>query len=274
MPSDPLPDIRLEHFACLIARNTSKRGAVIQSFPLASPSSASFRASRMLQDDKVRDRITWLKRRICSATASEDPDPLHRAVFASDAPESTLGAKESTSDNLGHASDNLGQEKRRVQPSGDLTAPELRRIIADHARNGNASALNAAIKILDAQMSAPAQVADPAGLCAILFNGGGGGETLQHVVARLVSIFGLVEIRAEIDRITAQRQGAHEDIAELPNATLSMLCDVADQSLAGDGQGQEQGKAQCEPIAGALDGAAVARGVGGEGGESRAAEDV
>ena len=56
-PDLPLPDIRLEHFAVLISRNVSKRGAVIQSFPLASPSSAAFRASRILQDDKVRDRI-------------------------------------------------------------------------------------------------------------------------------------------------------------------------------------------------------------------------
>ena len=70
-PDLPLPDIRLEHFAVLISRNVSKRGAVLQSFPLASPSSASFRASRILSDDRVRDRLAYLRAKIAQATQDQ-----------------------------------------------------------------------------------------------------------------------------------------------------------------------------------------------------------
>lgn len=288
-PELPLPDIRLEHFAVLISRNVSKRGAVLQSFPLASPSSASFRASRILQDDKVRDRITYLRRRICAATASETPQEIARAAFAGEAaetipdgPSDNIGHQIDKSghdiDNLGHSSDKSGHsEKRRLVYSGDLTPAELRRIIADHARAGNASALSAAIKILDAQMSAPPQVANPAGLCAILFNGGGGGETLPHIVKRLVSIFGLSEIMAEIDRITMQTIETKEDSAERPNATESTLCDDAQRGEQPGGHeagrqagSQEDGQEdrQADRQAGRQGGE------GGEGGESGAAEEV
>jgi hypothetical protein len=157
-----------------------------------------------------------LRRRICAATASETPQEIARAAFSGEAEETILDGQ---SDNLGHSPDKSGHsEKRRLAYSGDLTPAELRRIIADHARAGNASALSAAIKILDAQMSAPPQVANPAGLCAILFNGGGGGETLPHIVNRLISIFGLAEIRAEIDRITMQTIETQQDSTETPSA--------------------------------------------------------
>ena len=267
-PDLPLPDIRLEHFAVLISRNVSKRGAVIQSFPLASPSSAAFRASRILQDDKVRDRIAYLRRRICAATASETPAEIARAALAGEAAET---APDCPSDNLGHS------EKRRLPSSGDLTPAELRRIISDGARSGNSAAINAALKLLDASMSSPPQVADPAGLCAILFNGGGGGETLPHIANRLVSIFGLSEIRAEIDRISMQTIETQEDSAEKPNATQSTLCDVGATGSGAHGAGLdgEDGRGHGSTgLAGVPEVAGAWWPGGGEGGESRTTEEV
>ena len=205
-PDLPLPDIRLEHFAVLISRNVSKRGAVIQSFPLASPSSAAFRASRILQDDKVRDRIAYLRRRICAATASETPAEIARAAFAGEAAETALDGQSDNighsidktghgNDNLGHSSDNIGHsEKRRLPSSGDLTPAELRRIISDGARAGMPAAIQAAIKMLDAKLSAPAAYADPAAICAVLFNGGGGGESLDVVLDRLAQTYGAQQV--------------------------------------------------------------------------------
>ena len=162
-------------------------------------------------------------------------------------------------------------EKRRVPPSSDLTPAELRRIIADHARAGNASALNAAIKLLDAQLSAPPQVADPAGLCSILFNGGGGGETLQHIVSRLVSVFGLAEIRAEIDKIDGQNKTQSVELQQdkvnldqpKASATEFTLCDDADQRAQGARAHAPTAADRPAPTAADLD-----DGVGGgEGGE-------
>ena len=112
-------------------------------------------------------------------------------------------------------------------------------------------------------MSSPPQVADPAGLCAILFNGGGGGETLPYIVNRLVSIFGLSEIRAEIDRITMQMNETQQDSEEKPSETQSALCDVCTDS----GQPVEHGS-------GAQAGGQAGGGGGGEGGEDGQAEEV
>jgi hypothetical protein len=246
-PDQPQPDIRVENFCALLAHGKSKRAAVILSFPNASKDSASFRASRILSDDRVRDRLAYLRAKIAQATATvspalsqsvrdslEDSGGSDAANAAIDGPSDNLGHQIDKTghdiDNLGHSNGGGGQnvtpsQKRRSIPPPDLTPAELRRIIAEGARNGNSSAINAAIKILDSQMSAPPQVANPAGLCAILFNGGGGGETLQHIVSRLVSVFGLPEIRAEIDRITMQTIETQQDSAEKPNLTYSALCD-------------------------------------------------
>ena len=277
-PDLPLPDIRLEHFAVLISRNVSKRGAVIQSFPLASPSSASFRASRILQDDKVRDRIAFLRRRICAATASETPQEIARAAFAGESVEPVLDGSNNDPKMLEQSNIVGAVEKRRLPPPSDLTPAELRRIIADHARAGNASALNAAIKLLDAQLSAPPQVADPAGLCAILFNGGGGGETLQHIVSRIVSVFGSSEIRAELDKIDAQNKEQivriQEDKDELngqnQSETQSTLCDDGD----GLAQGAQPSQPDQQPQAQADEAGPAAGAGGGEGGEDARTVEV
>jgi hypothetical protein len=84
-----------------------------------------------------------------------------------------------------------------LQPA-DLTPAELRRIISEGARAGNAAAINAAIKMLDASLSAPPALVDPAAVCAVLFNGGGGGETLHRIILRLFDVFGAQAVMDEV----------------------------------------------------------------------------
>ena len=271
-PDQPQPDIRVENFCALLAHGKSKRAAVILSFPNASKDSASFRASRILSDDRVRDRLAYLRAKIAQATATVSP-ALSQSVRdsmeaggESESANASLCATDGEPKMLDDSNIVRPVEKRRGVPPPDLTPAELRRIIAEGARNGNSSAINAAIKILDTQMQAPPQVADPAGLCAILFNGGGGGETLQHIVSRLVSVFGLPEIRAEIDRITMQTIETQGDSTEKPNATESTLCDIGTQ-------GAQPGEHGDGALAGGQAGVGGGEGEG-EGGESRAAEEV
>ena len=277
-PDQPQPDIRVENFCALLAHGKSKRAAVILSFPNASKDSASFRASRILSDDRVRDRLAYLRAKIAQATATVSP-ALSQSVRdsledsgGSDAANASLEGPSDNSghalDNLGHGSDNLGHsQKRRSLPPPDLTPAELRRIIAEGARNGNSSAINAAIKILDTQMQSPPQVADPAGLCSILFNGGGGGETLPCIVSRLVSIFGLSEIRAEIDRITAQAQAQEHDTQIKPNETESTLCDDGHdaQGVVASAQAPCAGSTEADRQG---EGGALGAGEGGEDGRT------
>ena len=278
-PDQPQPDIRVENFCALLAHGKSKRAAVILSFPNASKDSASFRASRILSDDRVRDRLAYLRAKIAQATATVSPalsqsvrDSME-AEGESDAANASLCATDGEPKMLDDSNIVGAAKKRRLAPPADLTPAELRRIIAVGARNGNSSAINAAIKLLDAQMSAPPLVADPAGLCAILFNGGGGGETLPHIANRLVSIFGLAEIRAEIDRISDQSTQPTEckQITKSEPkdgcATYPILCDTGAQ---GGPRTDAEDSAQPRPEEG---GPAEWAG-GGEGGESRAAEWV
>lgn len=279
-PDQPQPDIRVENFCALLAHGKSKRAAVILSFPNASKDSASFRAARVLSDDRVRDRIAYLRAKIAQATATVSPalsQSVRDSMEAGGESEAANAALDATNGEPKMFDDsNIVRvvEKRRSVPPPDLTPAELRRIIAEGARNGNSAAISAAIKILDAQMSAPPQVADPAGLCAILFNGGGGGETLPYIVNRLVSIFGLAEISAEIDRIKAQsnmqsiemqKDATNSSATKEPAqyATQSALCDIDAHGAPPGGEG-----------AGPQGGGPAEGGGGGEGGESRAAEEV
>ena len=87
-PDQPQPDIRVENFCALLAHGKSKRAAVILSFPNASKDSASFRASRILSDDRVRDRIAYLRAKIAQATATVSPalSASARAAMASASP--------------------------------------------------------------------------------------------------------------------------------------------------------------------------------------------
>lgn len=207
---DPLPDLRLEQFSILIARNVPKCRAVRTAFPNSAISAAPYRAARILNDDGVRARIAFLRRQVAAITAGAgvgdikiDPDTPTALGSDIDAPIVKSGQD---NDNIGHALDNLGHgedkipapvskvDKRRGPASDDLTPAELRRIISDGARAGMPAAIQAAIKMLDAKLSAPATYADPAAICAVLFNGGGGGESLDVVIDRLAQTYGAQQV--------------------------------------------------------------------------------
>ncbi len=174
-PAVPLEDVRLEQFAILIARNASKRRAVLTAFPNSSTTATSYRAHRLMACKGVRERVEYLQARIgipvgqASNSAVGDVPPVASTI---------LPPKES-------------EPKNGFDPqSSDLTPAELRRIISEGARAGNSAAINAAIKMLDASLSAPPAQVDPAAVCAVLFNGGGGGETLNRIILRLFDVFG------------------------------------------------------------------------------------
>ena len=102
----------------------------------------------------------------------------------------TPTATEDVSANRNGEGVSTNRNKRRNSQPDDLTPAELRRIISEGARAGNSAAINAAIKMLDASLSAPPALVDPAAVCSVLFNGGGGGETLRRMILRLFDVFG------------------------------------------------------------------------------------
>ena len=182
-PAVPLEDVRLEQFALLMARNAPMRRAVLTAFPNASTTATNYRAHRLMACKGVRERVEYLQARVglpvgqASNSAVGDVPPVASTI---------LPPKES----LSHQT-SLGEPKNGFDPqSSDLTPAELRRIISEGARAGNSAAINAAIKMLDASLSAPPALVDPAAVCAVLFNGGGGGETLHRIILRLFDVFG------------------------------------------------------------------------------------
>ena len=186
LPSEPLPDERLEQFAILMARNASRRRAVLTAFPNACTTATAYRAVSLLAKPGIKERVAWLRRRAVDVTAGrasvlvDDPGARARKPDADDEDLADMES-ESVSTN--------GNKRRTSQPA-DLTPAELRLIISEGARAGNAAAINAAIKMLDASLSAPPALVDPAAVCAVLFNGGGGGETLHRIILRLFDVFG------------------------------------------------------------------------------------
>lgn len=182
MPSQPLPDLRLEQFAILIARNASKRRAVLTAFPNASSTATAYRAANLLNHAGIRDRVAYLRRQVETGT----PCPgLGEIVTTTRTP--TAMQDDVSTDRNNDVSTN---RNRCDSQSSDLTPAELRRIISEGARAGNSAAINAAIKMLDASLSDPPALVDPAAVCAVLFNGGGGGETLDRIILRLFDVFG------------------------------------------------------------------------------------
>ena len=194
LPSEPLPDERLEQFAILMARNASRRRAVLTAFPNASTSATAYRAVSLLAKPGIKERIAWLRRRVADVTAGrasvlvDDPGQRARKPDADD--EDLAIDCVSTGRNMESESVSTNRNKRRDPQPADLTPAELRLIISEGARAGNAAAINAAIKMLDASLSAPPALVDPAAVCAVLFNGGGGGETLRRIILRLFDVFG------------------------------------------------------------------------------------
>ena len=182
IPSQPLPDLRLEQFAILIARNASKRRAVLTAFPNASTTATAYRAANLLNHAGIRDRIAYLRRQVETST----PCPgLGEILTTTRTPTATEDVS-ANRNGEGVSTNRNGYESS----TPDLTPAELRRIISEGARAGNSAAINAAIKMLDASLSAPPALVDPAAVCAVLFNGGGGGETLHRIILRLFDVFG------------------------------------------------------------------------------------
>lgn len=202
LPSEPLPDERLEQFAILMARNASRRRAVLTAFPNASTSATAYRAVSLLAKPGIKERIAWLRRRVADITAGrasvlvDDPGARARKPDADD--EDLAVDCVSTGRNMESESVSTNRNKRRNPQPADLTPAELRLIISEGARAGNAAAINAAIKMLDASLSAPPALVDPAAVCAVLFNGGGGGETLHHIILRLLDVFGAQAVMDEV----------------------------------------------------------------------------
>jgi hypothetical protein len=194
LPSEPLPDERLEQFAILMARNASRRRAVLTAFPNACTTATAYRAVSLLARPGIKERIAWLRRRVADVTAGrasvlvDDPGQRARKPDADDEDLAVDGV--STDRNMEGEGVSTNRNKRRTKQPADLTPAELRLIISEGARAGNAAAINAAIKMLDASLSAPPALVDPAAVCAVLFNGGGGGETLHRIILRLFDVFG------------------------------------------------------------------------------------
>jgi len=198
-PAVPLEDVRLEQFALLMARNAPMRRAVLTAFPNASTTATNYRAHRLMACKGVRERVEYLQARVglpvgqASNSAVGDVPPVASTI---------LPPKES----LSHQT-SLGEPKNGFDPqSSDLTPAELRRIISEGARAGNSAAINAAIKMLDASLSAPPALVDPAAVCAVLFNGGGGGETLHRIILRLFDVFGAQAVMDCVSHITSHNK--------------------------------------------------------------------
>ena len=188
-PAVPLEDVRLEQFALLMARNAPMRRAVLTAFPNASAKATNYRAHKLMSCKGVRERVEHLQARIGLPVGQAGNSAV------GDVPPVRVGeVKQCLSDQTF-----LEESKKRRDPqSSDLTPSELRRIISEGARAGNAAAINAAIKMLDASLSAPPALVDPAAVCAVLFNGGGGGETLHRIILRLFDVFGAQAVMDEV----------------------------------------------------------------------------
>jgi len=188
-PAVPLEDVRLEQFALLMARNAPMRRAVLTAFPNASAKATNYRAHKLMACKGVRERVEHLQARIGLPVGQAGNSAV------GDVPPVRVGeVKQCLSDQTF-----LEESKKRRDPqSSDLTPAELRRIISEGARAGNAAAINAAIKMLDASLSAPPALVDPAAVCAVLFNGGGGGEALHRIILRLFDVFGAQAVMDEV----------------------------------------------------------------------------
>ena len=266
IPSQPLPDLRLEQFAILIARNASKRRAVLTAFPNASATATAYRAANLLNHAGIRDRIAYLRRQVETST----PCPgLGEIVTTTRTP---TAMTEDVSTNRNGEGVSTNRNKRRDPQPADLTPAELRRIISEGARAGNSAAINAAIKMLDASLSAPPAQVDPAAVCAVLFNGGGGGETLHRIILRLFDVFGA---QAVMDEVRGAVSHNLDYVALNQSQVVAAQRDTRCDNLSHDGADGAQGAGQAgsaaesvEEIAGESTEGHKPTGGQGEGGES------
>ena len=209
LPSEQLPDLRLEQFAILIARNASRRRAVLTAFPNAAATATAYRAANLLGHPGILARVQWLRRQTADYLAGKVSGlivdvPRDGTATKQDQEQERDArireAKECLTDQTMFDDSNVlrGGKNGLSNRPADLTPAELRLIISEGARAGNAAAINAAIKMLDASLSAPPALVDPAAVCAVLFNGGGGGETLHRIILRLFDVFGAQAVMDEV----------------------------------------------------------------------------
>jgi hypothetical protein len=237
-PAVPLEDVRLEQFALLMARNAPMRRAVLTAFPNASAKATNYRAHKLMACKGVRERVEHLQARVglpvgqASNSAVGDVPPVASTIRP---------PKECLIDQTF-----LEESKKRRDPqSSDLTPSELRRIISEGARAGNAAAINAAIKMLDASLSAPPALVDPAAVCAVLFNGGGGGETLHRIILRLFDVFGA---QAVMDCVSHNKSYVALNQSQGVAAQRDMKCDNMSHNGADGAQGAGQAGSAVESV--------------------------
>ena len=244
LPSEPLPDERLEQFAILMARNASRRRAVLTAFPNASTTATSYRAVSLLAKPGIKERIAWLRRRVADVTAGRAAvlvdDPGQRARKP-DADDEDLAVDVSTGRNMEGEGVSTGRNKRLSNQPAELTPAELRLIISEGARAGNSAAINAAIKMLDASLSAPPALVDPAAVCAVLFNGGGGGEALNRIILRLFDVFGA---QAVMDCVMGPMSHNLDYVALDQSQVVAAQRDTRCDNLSHDGADGAQGAGQ------------------------------
>ena len=261
-PSVPLEDVRLEQFALLMARNAPMRRAVLTAFPNASTTATNYRAHRLMACKGVRERVEYLQSQIglpvgqARNSAVGDVPPVASNI---------LPPKESLINQT-----SLGEPKKRCDAqSSDLTPAELRQIISEGARAGNSAAINAAIKMLDASLSAPPALVDPAAVCAVLFNGGGGGETLHRIILRLFDVFGAQAVMDEVRGAMSHNKSyvsLNQCVATQRDTERANVAQCGADSVQGGGVGGDAGRG-ADQEHGDNTRAAQAGGGDGEGGE-------
>jgi len=242
LPSEPLPDERLEQFAILIARNASRRRAVLTAFPNACTTATAYRAVSLLAKPGIKERVAWLRRRAVDVTAG-------RASVLVDDPGQRARKSDADDEDLAVEGVSTGRNKRLSNQPADLTPAELRLIISEGARAGNSAAINAAIKMLDASLSAPPALVDPAAVCAVLFNGGGGGEALHRIILRLFDVFGAQAVMDEVrGAVSHNRDYVALNQSQVVAAQRDMKCDNMSHNGADGAQGAGQAGSAVESV--------------------------
>ena len=242
LPSEPLPDERLEQFAILMARNASRRRAVLTAFPNACTTATAYRAVSLLAKPGIKERVAWLRRRAVDVTAG-------RAAVLVDDPGQRARKSDADDEDLAVEGVSTGRNKRLSNQPDDLTPAELRRIISEGARAGNSAAINAAIKMLDASLSAPPALVDPAAVCAVLFNGGGGGEALHRIILRLFDVFGAQAVMDEVrGAVSHNRDYVALNQSQVVAAQRDMKCDNMSHNGADGAQGAGQAGSAVESV--------------------------
>jgi len=265
LPSEPLPDERLEQFAILMARNASRRRAVLTAFPNACTTATAYRAVSLLAKPGIKERVAWLRRRAVDVTAG-------RAHVLVDDPGARARKPDADDEDLADGVSILDGQKKGFQPeASDLTPAELRRIISEGARAGNSAAINAAIKMLDASLSAPPALVDPAAVCAVLFNGGGGGETLNRIILRLFDVFGAQAVMDEVrgamsDNISYVSLNQSQGVAPQPDMKRDNVSHCGVDGAQGAGQAGSAAESVEESVEESTEGHKPTGGTG-EGGE-------